>query len=334
MTELYAVESARPDPTSIARAAAVLRAGGLVAFPTETVYGLGANALDPVAVKRIFAAKGRPVNNPLIVHVASVAAARELVADWPETAEQLAARFWPGPLTLVLPKREIVPDIVTAGAATVGVRLPAHPVAHAIIEAAGVPIAAPSANRSNEVSPTTAAHVLKSLGDQVDVVLDGGATPGGLESTVLDLASDQPQLLRPGLVLPGEIEQVIGQIERSTTLAPDHGRPLASPGQLPRHYAPRAALECCSGIGRQRVEALANQGIRVGWLTFGHLADSRINGATIMTMPSGPSDYGAELYAALHALDDSGVQRIVVDLPPDTEPWLAIRDRLRRGSVQ
>ncbi|HEV3417904.1 MAG TPA: L-threonylcarbamoyladenylate synthase [Pirellulales bacterium] len=347
MTETYHVRSSQQESIAIERAAEVLRRGGLVAFPTETVYGLGANALDPKAVARIFAAKGRPANNPLIVHVASVDQARDLAAKWPETARRLAARFWPGPLTLVVAKRPIVPGMVTAGAATVGLRIPAHPVARALIDAARVPIAAPSANRSNEVSPTTAEHVLKGLGAEVDIVLDGGRTSGGLESTVLDLTFDPPRLLRPGLVTPAEIERVIGPIQRAAAVPADQLQPLASPGQLPRHYAPRAAMECCAGDGRARVAALARAGVRVGWLALAAGNSVTVSsgwkapgegeelppGVKIIPMPVAPADYATQLYAALHALDDSGVERIIVDLPPDSEPWLAIRDRLRRGSV-
>ncbi|HEV2973264.1 MAG TPA: L-threonylcarbamoyladenylate synthase [Pirellulales bacterium] len=347
MTDVYKVRSIGQAPSAMRRAADALRRGGLVAFPTETVYGLGANALDPAAVARIFAAKGRPANNPLIVHVASVEQARELAAGWPKTAERLAARFWPGPLTLVLPKQPIVPELVTAGAATVGLRIPAHPIARALIEAAGVPIAAPSANRSNAISPTTAEHVLKSLGAEVDIVLDGGRTSGGLESTVLDLDSDPPRLLRPGLVGPAEIELWIGPIARTAPTPHDPPQPLASPGQLPRHYSPRAPMECCMGDGRARVETLARAGIHVGWLTLAvgdrdtlsaggsahNEGEEPPRDVTIVPMPAAPADYAAKLYAALHALDDAGIERIVVDMPPDTEPWLAIRDRLRRGSI-
>lgn len=333
MTRTYKIDSEENAREAIGRAAEVLRHGGLVAFPTETVYGLGANALDPAAVARIFAAKGRPSNNPLIVHVAKVEQAQSLAGDWPRSADQLVERFWPGPLTLVLPKRPIVPHNVTGGAATVGVRIPAHRVARSLVEAAGLPIAAPSANQSNEISPTTAEHVQKSLGGAVDVILDGGPTPGGLESTVLDLTASPPRLLRPGLISPGEIEAVIGPIQRGAPLSPDLAQPLSSPGQLPRHYAPRAPMECLPSGGRSRAERLAADGIRVGWLSLAG-ENPPILGVAIVAMPASAIEYASQLYAALHRLDDLGVERIIVDLPPDDENWLAIRDRLRRGSVQ
>jgi L-threonylcarbamoyladenylate synthase len=333
MTDVFRVQSPAADREVIHRAAAVVRAGGLVAFPTETVYGLGANALDPAAVARIFAAKGRPPNNPIIVHVANTAQGRELAAEWPPLAERLAEQFWPGPLTLVLRKQTNVPDIVTAGAATVGVRIPAHPIALALVETAGLPIAAPSANRSNGISPTTAEHVQKSVGDAVDVILDSGPTPGGLESTVLNLTASPPRILRPGLVSPAEIEAVIGPIQRGAIASPDLTQSLPSPGQLPRHYAPRAPMECLATGGQARVELLAAGGIRVGWLSLDGAAHP-ISGVTMVAMPANAADYAAQLYAALHTLDDLGVDQIVVDLPPDDENWLAVRDRLRRGSVQ
>ena len=339
MTEVYRLSSCLPDATAIARAADVLRGGGLVAFPTETVYGLAANALDAAAVAKIFAAKDRPANNPLIVHIARIDEARELAAEWPDTAARLAARFWPGPLTLVLAKRPIVPQIVTAAATTVGLRIPAHPVARALLEAAGVPIAAPSANRSNEISPTTAEHVLKSLSGRIDIVLDAGPTSGGLESTVLDLTARPPRILRPGLIAPAEIEELIGPVERPSTILDTSQRPHASPGQLPRHYAPRALMECCAGGGSERVAALTRQGLRVGWLTSAYAGRDTFSAdtkavVTMIIMPTEPAAYSTRLFAALHELDDANVDRIIVDLPPDEEPWLAIRDRLRRGSVQ
>src|SRR4051794_39087740 len=216
MTTVLALHAIPPDPADVAVAAAVLHRGGLVAFPTETVYGLGANALDAAAVARIFAAKGRPATNPLIVHVAAAEHVWSVAADWPAVAARLAERFWPGPLTLVLPKAAAVPDAVTAGGPTVAVRVPAHPVALALLRAAGVPLAAPSANRSTELSPTTAGHVLHGLGGRIDLVLDAGPTAGGIESTVLDVTTNPPRLLRPGLVTPAMIEAVIGPIRRAS----------------------------------------------------------------------------------------------------------------------
>jgi L-threonylcarbamoyladenylate synthase len=330
-TTVFRVNPDTPEPGPIARAAAVLRRGGLVAFPTETVYGLGANALDAAAVARIFEAKGRPPNNPVIVHVAEPADALQVCAAWPESAARLAARFWPGPLTLVLPRKPQVPEAVTAGGPTVGVRLPAHPVARALIAAAGVPVAAPSANRSNRLSPTTAQHVLQDLEGRIDMILDAGPAPGGLESTVLDLASTPPRLLRPGLVPPGEIEAIIGPIDRPQAPGPPPAA-LPSPGMLPRHYAPRAPLECTTDSGQRRAEELAAGGVRVGWLTFAPLPDPLPAGVTVLQLSPDPTAVAAQLYAALHQLDDAAVERIVVELPPDAEEWLAVRDRLRRAS--
>lgn len=328
-TTIVAVDPASPEPAAIERAAEVIRAGGLVAFPTETVYGLGANALHAEAAARIYEAKGRPAANPIIVHVTDTDSARQIVAVWPEEAERLAERFWPGPLTLVLPRRDSVPDLVTAGGPTVGVRAPAHPVAQALIKAAGVPIAAPSANRSTGISPTRAEHVLKELHDRIELVLDGGPTPGGLESTVLDLSSKPPRILRPGPVSPAEIEAAIGPVALGGESA---GRaPLRSPGMMPRHYAPCVPLELALGGGESRVRFLVAEGARVGWLTLGDWAE--IPGAVRIVMPTDPGGYGARLYAALHALEEHGVERIVVDLPPDSQDWLAVRDRLRRASA-
>ncbi len=329
-TEVLTVDPQTPDAALIARAAEVLRRGGLVAFPTETVYGLGANALDADAVRRIFEVKGRPANNPIIVHVAEVEPARQLVADWPAAAERLAGRFWPGPLTLVLPRRDIIPDGVTAGGPTVAVRMPAHPVALALIRAAGVPVAAPSANRSTQLSPTLAEHVLHGLQGRIDLVLDGGPTSGGLESTVLDLTSP-PRVLRPGLVSMTELEAILGPVGRPD-VAPDVAAPLPSPGVLPRHYAPRTPLECVAD-GARRAKELLEAGLRVGQLALAGSSGLERSGATTVVMPAEASAYAASLYATLHALDALGLDRIVVDLPPNGEEWLAVRDRLRRASA-
>src|SRR5262245_2786343 len=263
-----------PTAENLVRAATVLRGGGLVAFPTETVYGLGGNALDPAAVARVFDAKGRPARNPLIVHVADAGRVPDVAADFPDAARRLAERFWPGPLTLVLPRRDDLPAAVTAGGPTVAVRVPAHPVALDLLRAAGVPVAAPSANRSGELSPTTAEHVRRSLGDRVDLILDAGPTGRGIESTVLDVTGPRPRLLRPGPIPPGVLEAILGPIERSRVRESGSGPALPSPGQLSRHYAPRTPVELAADDGAGRVAELLGRGLRVGWLTFGRASES------------------------------------------------------------
>jgi L-threonylcarbamoyladenylate synthase len=309
------------DPAEIERAARLLRAGRLVAFPTETVYGLGANALDPEAVARIYAVKGRPQNSPLIVHVSSVEMAQSLVANWPDTADRLARRFWPGPLTLVVDKQPIVPAIVTAGLATVGLRMPAHPVALALIRAAGVPLAAPSANRFTQLSPTTADHVRRSLGSDVDLILDGGPCQVGIESTVLSLVGPQPVLLRPGGISRTELEAIIGPISTSAEIS---NGAHSSPGMHPRHYSPRTRLllvndgkvpETGQGIYLQHEHPVSRPGVKT------------------LLMPPEASAYAAVFYDTLHEADAAGYDWIAVDAPPDAPEWEAIRDRLRRASA-
>jgi L-threonylcarbamoyladenylate synthase len=326
---VQAVDAVAPDSAAILRAAQVVRSGGLVAFPTETVYGLGANALASAAVAKIFAAKGRPSTNPLIVHVANIEEAKNLVSSWPARADRLAKQFWPGPLTLVLPKQAHVPDLVTAGGPTIALRIPAHPVALALLNACQLPIAAPSANRSTELSPTTAAHVLGGLADVIDLLLDAGPTTGGLESTVLDVTTDPPRLLRPGLVTVAQLEAILGPVACLPT-AEDAARPARAPGQMERHYAPRTPLEVTSN-SRARVESLVSQGLRVGWLThddFGEVA-----AVLHIRLPADPVSYAARLYAALHQLDAAGLERMVVEQPPAGDDWLAIRDRLKRAAT-
>lgn len=331
-TTIRQVDPEHPEAEAIAQAAERLRQGDLVAFPTETVYGLGANALDAEAVGKIFAAKGRPARNPLIVHVAEVSAAREIVTAWPESALRLAEAFWPGPLTLVLPRHPRIPDIVTGGGPTVGVRIPAHPVAQALLRAAGVPVAAPSANRSLQLSPTRAEHVFQSLEGRIPLILDGGATSGGLESTVLDLSGEVPQLLRPGLLGPAEIEAIIGLIRRpGERPAPADDAPLPAPGMLSRHYAPRAPLELTAD-GLARLRQLLTQGRHVGWLTF-EPTPPNLPGLKALSLSREPALYANRLYAALHELDAAGVDAILVDLPPAEEAWMAVRDRLERAAV-
>jgi L-threonylcarbamoyladenylate synthase len=331
------VDPAAPDPAVLARAAALLRDGGLVAFPTETVYGLGAHALDPAAVRRIYAAKGRPDYNPLIVHVPDERTARALAAEWTPAARALAAAFWPGPLTLVVPRAAAVPASVTAGLGTVALRVPAHPVALALLRTAALPVAAPSANRSTAVSPTTAAHVVRSLGDRVDLVLDGGPCPVGIESTVLSLAGAVPTLLRPGSVTREEIAGVVGEVVDApapAAAAADAARP--SPGMLDRHYAPDAEVVVYSRDARlsrlREAGAAAAAGRRVA--VVARDAAEAPAGALAVAMPPDPAGYAARLYAVLHDLDTRGIQTVYVEAPPDTPGWEGVRDRLRRAATR
>ncbi len=291
---------------SVEYAAALIRAGKLVAFPTETVYGLGANALDAAAVERIFAAKSRPHTSPLIVHVESIEMARSLAAVWPEAAETLAQRYWPGPLTMVVPKRPQIPDVVTAGLPTVGLRMPAHLLALALIRAAGVPIAAPSANRFTELSPTNARHVPESL---ADYVLDGGPARVGIESTVLSLAGP-PVLLRPGVIPLPEIEALIGPVAPAD--APG-AEAHPSPGMHPRHYSPATPLLLLHPSDRPPEGKGA-------WLRIGD------------SMPSDPLAYASVLYETLHRLDSQHLDWIAVELPPESPEWAGVLDRLRRAA--
>jgi L-threonylcarbamoyladenylate synthase len=282
----------------IARAAELLRGGRLVAIPTETVYGLGANALDDTAVRRIFKAKGRPFSSPLIVHVSDLAMARELALVWSPQAEALAARFWPGPLTIIVPKSDKVPGVVTAELPSVALRMPSHPVALEVIAAAQVPVAAPSANRFTQLSPTTAQHVRDGLGDDVDFVLDGGACSVGIESTVISLAGAVPRILRPGMISRTQIEEVIGPVEV--------GAGEESPGQHPKHYSPRTRVV----IGEAPSEG---RGARVD-------------------MPANPVAAAELLYRKLHELDTQGYDWISIELPPDTPEWAGVRDRIVRAA--
>jgi L-threonylcarbamoyladenylate synthase len=326
------VDPERPEPALVERAARVLRDGGLVAFPTETVYGLGANALDEAAVRRVFQAKGRPAYNPVIVHVAEATSARSLVTGWPESAQRLADAFWPGPLTLILEKSDRVPDMVTGGLAQVAVRVPAHPVALALLRAAGVPVVAPSANPSMAVSPTSADHVEKGLGQSVDVILDAGATRLGIESTVLDLSGSAPRLLRPGALSVDDLAAIIGPI-RTVQDAPS-ARRYASPGMLERHYAPRARVRLFESRQRQRAAGWAlrarGAGHRVGALLLDPL-DAPVDHP--IRMPTDPAGYAQRLYAELHRLDDLACDIILVEQVPDGAAWAGVRDRLARAST-
>lgn len=295
---------------TVAEAAARIRSGGVVAFPTETVYGLGANALDASAVAKVFELKGRPSTSPLIVHVSSAEMAKFIVAEWPPLACELAARWWPGPLTMVLPKKQCVPDIVTAGLGTVGVRMPAHPIAAALIQEAGVPIAAPSANRFTGLSPTTADHVRSAFGDAVDVI-EGGPSQVGIESTVVAIEGEKLTLLRPGMISLGQLESASAQ--------PGAAHP--APGMHERHYSPRTRLVLVRG----RDDLPGREGAYV-W--------RRSPGITsrCLKMPPDPKSYAARLYSVLHELDHEDWPWIAVELPPATPEWDAVRDRLQRAA--
>lgn len=318
-------------PESIRMAAAIIRAGGIVAFPTETVYGLGADALNPDAVARVFETKQRPPFDPCIVHIATRASLDFLAQTIGLGDGRLMERFWPGPLTLVLPKRERVPDIVTAGLPTIAIRMPAHPVAQALIREAGTPIAAPSANSFGCVSPTTAQHVFDGLGDKVDLILDGGPCPIGVESTIVSLAGVWPQLLRPGAISYEEIKAVIGPIERPPERPPDREDTPVAPGLLARHYATRTPLSILPFRGAQPPLC---DGERAGLLAFS--APVSLDGYWAVEVLSTSGDLveiARNLFAALHRLDALGLDSLYTEPCEECGLGLAIMDRLRRGAA-
>ncbi len=301
------------SPAAVREAADALRKGELVVIPTETVYGLACNALDPKAVQRVFDVKGRPSENPLIVHIAGFEQLEDVAESWPHVAEQLAERFWPGPLTLVLPKKSSVPNITTAGLDTVAVRVPSHPVALSVITVAGVPIAAPSANIFMGLSPTSAEDVDPAIAEKATMVIDGGRCEVGLESTVVDLSGEHPRILRPGGVTRAQIQAVVG---RPLGHLPPPGV-RSGPGMYLRHYAPRAKV-----VIVERIE-----GTEPG-LTFQEPKTSEQ-----IKMPDDPNAYGTNLYRALKRLDLQGLDTIFVENPPSHPDWEAVHDRLKKASA-
>ncbi|MCF2530964.1 L-threonylcarbamoyladenylate synthase [Yinghuangia soli] len=312
----------------IAKAAEVLRSGGLVALPTETVYGLGADAEDPAAVARIFAAKGRPPTHPLIVHLGSAGQLDDWAADVSPEARELAERFWPGPLTLVLRRGSRVPSEVTGGLETVALRVPDHPVALQLLAEFGGGIAAPSANRFGSVSPTTADHVRTELGDAVDFVLDGGPCRVGVESTIVDTTSGTLSVLRPGGVTSESLEAVLGR-----PLAAPSATPVRVPGQHPSHYAPRARVVLVAPDRVAAEAALAqDQGHRVGVLLPASAPDTGIKAHAVVEVPGSMADYARGLYGFLRGLDERGCDLIVASLPPEADLGTAIANRLRRAA--
>jgi L-threonylcarbamoyladenylate synthase len=319
-------------PEDIAAALTRLRAGNLVAFPTETVYGLGADAANPAAIRRVFELKGRPSTNPLIVHVSGENQARTLVAEWPHDASALARAFWPGPLTIVLPKSPIVPDIVTGGGPTVGVRCPDHHITLTLLEAFG-PLVGPSANPSGRVSPTTAAHVRASFPSDEVFILDGGPSRAGIESTVISLIDNPPRILRPGVVSAEQLSAAIGR--EVTSHAPDSGplptahSPLPSPGLLPAHYAPLTPTHLRD---RASITKILRATIDPTIAIILYPLETPPPHAAIL-MPTTADAYAARLYAALREADECRVTQILIETPPSTGPiWEAITDRLRRAT--
>lgn len=331
--EILPTHTAALFQNAVERATELLRAGELVALPTETVYGLAANAFDEKAVAKIFLAKGRPAHNPIIVHVASSEMAQRCASEWPEIAEKLANAFWPGPLTLVLPRSKKIPDAVTAGGETVGIRWPSHPFVQAVIRECNFPLAAPSANPSNQISPTNATHVRKSLGDKVLLIIDGGQSQVGIESTVLDLTTRPPRLLRPGIIHAKSILAVTGELALGFA---EHEEILRSPGLLKKHYSPKAKLIISEwknegdllrqlarpGIPLSRVHVIAHTQIPL------HEKLGRVS-----VIPHDPEAYARALYAELHQCDEEGAELIVVEALPNTEAWRAVKDRLRRAAA-
>lgn len=322
---------------AVGRAAELLRAGEVVALPTETVYGLAASAVDPRAVAKIYEIKGRPAHNPIIVHVSDLAMAQRCVAAWPGSAARLAASFWPGPLTLVLQRASAIPDIVTAGGPTVGVRWPSHPFIQSVIKACGFPLAAPSANLSNQLSPTNAEHVAKSLGAKLKLIVDGGQSQVGIESTVVDLCAEPPRVLRSGMIHEESLAAAIGQLG-APGLAHGHaGGPLRSPGLLAKHYSPKAKLVVLGWTDdadlRHHLRALRVESGDVHILAHTHIPSGE-GFADVSLIPHDAEAFARALYGELHRLDDAGAKCVVVEALPDAPEWRGIADRLARAAVE
>lgn len=324
---------------AVERAVALLRAGEVVALPTETVYGLAGNALEAAVVAKIYAAKGRPAHNPVIVHVGSRAMARECSSAWPVLADRLADAFWPGPLTLVVPRAAHIPGIVTAGGPTVGVRWPIHPLMPAVIRACGFPLAAPSANLANQLSPTNAAHVAKQLGHRIPLIVDGGDCNVGIESTVVDVTGETPRVLRPGMISEEAIRAAAGgelAIGNCQLPIADEGA-LRSPGMLAKHYSPKAKLLILNwhdeaDLLRQLPSSIQHPASSIHILAHTHIP---LGGkfAHVSVIPHDAEAFARALYGELHRCDDAGAELIVVEAPPETPEWAGITDRLRRAAA-
>ena len=321
---------------AVRRAAELLRAGEVVALPTETVYGLAANALDKNAVAKIFEIKGRPAHNPIIVHVASNEMARHCVIDFPNLAESFSKAFWPGPLTLVLPRAGKIPNLVTAGGETLGVRWPSHPFMQAVIRECGFPLAAPSANLSNQVSPTSAAHVRAQLGEKISLIVDGGQSQVGIESTVLDLTVLPPRVLRPGMIHEESLAAVCGEIQSLNSKVQSRDSALRSPGLLEKHYSPKAKLVVLDWTDE------ADLGAKISSFKFQRsgihlIVHTKIPAGfaaeNVCVIPHDAEAFARALYGELHRCDAAGAWLIIVEAPPDLPEWSGIADRLRRAAA-
>ena len=333
MTEILPTHTPGLFQKAVHRAAELLRAGEVVALPTETVYGLAANALDEAAVAKIFQIKGRPAHNPIIVHVAGNEMARDCVKDFPALAEKFSKSFWPGPLTLVLPRAGKIPDAVTAGGETVGVRWPSHPFMQAVIRECGFPLAAPSANLSNQISPTNAEHVRAQLGGKISLIVDGGQSQVGIESTVLDLSVSPPRVLRPGMIHAESLAAVGGEIQNSESKIKGT---LRSPGLLEKHYSPKAKLVILDWRDDADLEfKIKNSKLKIENCFV--IAHTKIpageNFADVSVIPHDAEAFARALYAELHRCDTAGARLIVVEAPPDSPAWSGIADRLRRAAA-
>ncbi len=333
IAEILPTHSPELFQTAVERAAALLRAGEVVALPTETVYGLAASALDAHAARRIFEIKSRPAHNPIIVHVASIEMAKRCVANWPPLAGRLAKAFWPGPLTLVLPRAKGIPGIITAGGPTVGVRWPSHPFIQAVIRECDFPLAAPSANPANRLSPTNAEHVRKHLGNKIRLIVDGGQAQVGIESTVLDISSKPPRVLRPGMIH----EQALLAVTEELAIGANQSlEVLRSPGLLRKHYSPQARLVMWSWKDEAELRMQsAKCGVRGPLVHI--IAHTRIpSGAgfgCVSVISHDPAAFARAIYSELHQCDESGAELIVVEALPEEPEWRAIADRLRRAAA-
>jgi len=323
---------------AVKRAAELLRAGEVVALPTETVYGLAANALDVHAVAKIFQIKGRPAHNPIIVHVVDIGMAKNCVADWPPLAAALAKSFWPGPLTLVLvlPRAGKIPDNVTAGGATVGVRWPSHPFMQAVIRECGFPLAAPSANLSNQISPTNAEHVRAQIGGKISLIVDGGQSQVGIESTVLDLTSTPPRILRPGMVHAESLAAVCGEVQSQKSKVQSRDAALRSPGLLEKHYSPKAKLVVLDWRDEAELKfKIRNLKFEINkcHIVAHTTIPTGFSAANVSVIPHDAEAFARALYAELHRCDAASAELIVVEAPPESPEWSGIADRLRRAAA-